>query len=247
MSPDAARSRSILPRVLRPDELVAHDRGSGARTTPLVTVARGATTFLNGITRFDPGAVIAHHTHNVTESVMVVQGDAIVDIDGERTRLGVFDTTVVPGNIPHHFENASADSPMAIFWTYGAIDATRTIETTGVTSRIDDEASSADKIDGPLYEVATIRVRDGGGEALERAVAEAVPLFQAARGARTFRLDRSLEDPQEYRLVVGWDTLEDHTRHFRESDAFRRWRELIADAVDGAPSAVHFRNVLTGF
>jgi quercetin dioxygenase-like cupin family protein/heme-degrading monooxygenase HmoA len=247
MATDAAKVRSLGARVMRPADLSAHDRGSGARTTPLVTIARGATAFLNGITWFDPGAVIAHHRHNVTESVMVVHGAAIVDIDGTRIALGVFDTTLVPGNVPHHFENASADSPMAIFWTYASVEATRTIESTNATSRIDAEASGEEGVDAPLFEVATIRVKEGKGEAFERAVKETAPLFQAARGARSLTLDRSHEDPSEYRLVIGWDKIEDHIEHFRESDAFRRWRESIADVVDGTPRVAHFRNVLTAF
>jgi heme-degrading monooxygenase HmoA/mannose-6-phosphate isomerase-like protein (cupin superfamily) len=248
MEINRAEARPIRAQVMRPQQLPTHDRGSGARTTPLATAARGATTFLNGITWFDAGAIIAHHSHNVTESVMVVHGDAIVDIDGERTPLRVFDTTLVSANVPHHFENASMDSPMAIFWTYGSIDATRTIDSTGVESRVDAEGSDADGgIHASLRENATIRVKKGKGEEFERAVREAAPWFQAAQGARSLSLERSLEDPLEYRLVVGWDTLEDHTERFRASDAFRQWRELIADAVEGTPQAAHFRTVLTAF
>jgi len=246
MSPSSARG-FLQPRILRPRQLPTNDRGAGARTTPLVTTARGGTTFLNGITWFDPGAVIAHHTHNVTESVVIVQGDAIVDIDGERTPLSTLDTTLVPANIPHHFENASADAPMAIFWTYASLEATRTIAATGESGRIDAEDGSGATTTGPVHEVATIRVKPGMGPAFERAVAAASPLFQAARGARTLTLERSDEDPLEYRLVVGWDSVEDHTEHFRTSQAFHHWRELIADAVDGTPRATHFRTVLTAF
>lgn len=237
----------IRPRVMRPSELPSHDRGSGARTTPLATASRGATAFLNGITWFEPGAAIAHHRHNVTESVMIVHGAAIVDIAGARTPLGVFDTTLVPADIAHHFENASADEPMAIFWTYASVDATRTLEATGATSRIDSEAARSDATREQVYEVATIRVKDGEDEQFARAVGAAAPLFQAAHGARTLRLERSHEDPREYRLTVGWDTLDDHIVRFRESEAFRRWRELIADVVDGPPTVAHFRNVLTAF
>jgi quercetin dioxygenase-like cupin family protein/heme-degrading monooxygenase HmoA len=235
----------LRPQIFRPDQLPGVDRGAGARTTPLATAARGATTFLNGITRFEPGAAIAHHRHNVTESVMVIAGDAIVDIDGTRTPLRTCDTTLVPANIPHHFENASADAPMAIFWTYASVDATRTIEATGEHGRIDAEQGS-DR-GQPVQEVAVIRVKEGTGASFERAVAAAAPLFQAARGARTLALQRSEEDPLEYRLVVGWDTVADHTEGFRRSAAFAEWRRLIGDFTDGPPQASHFRTVRTLF
>lgn len=236
----------LRPQVFRPDELPSVDRGSGARTTPLATAARGATTFLNGITRFEPGAAIAHHRHNVTESVTVIEGGAVVDVDGVRTPLRTLDTTLVPANVPHHFENASADAPMAILWTYASVDATRTIEATGEHGRIDAEQDNSDGRQ-PVQEVAVIRVRQGAGEGFERAVATAAPLFQAANGARTLALQRSEEDPLEYRLVVGWDSVAHHTEGFRNSAAFGEWRRLIGDFTDGPPRASHFRTVQTLF
>jgi heme-degrading monooxygenase HmoA len=60
-------------------------------------------------------------------------------------------------------------------------------------------------------------------------------------------LERSHENPLEYRLVVGWDSLADHLSGFRESADFQQWRRLIADSVAGMPEVAHFRNVLTAF
>jgi quercetin dioxygenase-like cupin family protein/quinol monooxygenase YgiN len=233
--------------VFRPDELPFKSRGGGARTIPLVTAARGATAYLNGITIFGPGAQIAHHIHNVAESVMVIQGEAIVDIDGVRTPLRTFDTTFVPANIPHHFENSSATEEMRIFWTYGSLDATRTIVDTGEHGRVDSEsAEQADPI-RVVREVASIEVLPGHEEAFEAAVARAIPLFQQANGARTFSLDVSDERSQAYRLNVVWESVHDHMVTFRDSDAFPEWRALIADHVASPPTVEHLRNVITGF
>ncbi|WP_327686351.1 cupin domain-containing protein [Streptomyces sp. NBC_00467] len=236
------------PLVLRPDELPARDRGTGAHTVSLVTSPRGATGFLNGITTFEPGAAIGHHIHNVAESVIVLQGDAVVDIDGERTPLRVFDITFVPANIPHHFENASDSAPMKIFWTYASVEATRTLLESGEHTRIDtEERGSAASPTSLVHEVARITVRPGTDEEFEAAVLAAAPLFQQTKGARTLVLERSHEDPLEYRLVVGWESLDDHLRGFRGSPAFQEWRRLIADSVAALPEVTHFRNVLTAF
>ncbi|MEP7454169.1 hypothetical protein [Phyllobacterium sp. SB3] len=70
------------PRILVPAEIPAYERGGGARTTPLVTRNIGATGFINGITIFSPGASIPVHTHNCDESVVILQGLAIAEIDG---------------------------------------------------------------------------------------------------------------------------------------------------------------------
>lgn len=125
--------------ILYPFERRAVDRGQGASTVPLVTGALGASTFLNGITTFQPGAAIPHHSHNCVESVVVVEGKAIVDIDGVETALDRFDTTFVPADVQHRFRNASDIEVLRILWTYGSIDATRTMIGTGITHRIDSE------------------------------------------------------------------------------------------------------------
>ncbi|WP_280171627.1 cupin domain-containing protein [Agrobacterium pusense] len=127
------------PAILRPADLKTNDRGGGARTTPLVTRKCGSTSMINGITTFDPGASIGLHRHNCEESVMVLDGHAIAEIDGVRYPLGPNDTTWIPANMPHRFINASQSEPMRIFWIYASIDATRTMIATGEERAIDAE------------------------------------------------------------------------------------------------------------
>lgn len=98
-----------------------------------------------------------------------------------------------------------------------------------------------------IRENATLTVKPGSAIAFEGAVAEAVPLFQSAPGAVSFRLDRSIENPLEYTLTVGWETLEDHTVGFRNSEAFAQWRELVGPYFAGAPQVKHLENVHVGF
>jgi quercetin dioxygenase-like cupin family protein len=131
------------PAVLRPKELKTNDRGGGARTIPLVTRKCGSTSMINGITAFDGGASIGLHKHNCEESVMVLDGNAIAEIDGVQHRLGQNDTTWIPANVPHRFINASGSEPMRIFWTYASIDATRTMMATGEERAIDAEHKAA--------------------------------------------------------------------------------------------------------
>ena len=234
------------PRVLVPADLPAIDRGGGARTVPLVTRDIGATSFLNGITEFAPGASIAHHSHNCVESVMIIEGTAIVDIDGVRASLGRHDTTFVPANIPHHFENASSFEHMAIFWTYASVDATRRGAATDEVRRVDGEAGAA--ADGrACRETARVRVRPGAEAAFEAAAAEAAALFQDAAGCRSFEVRRALEDPSTYLVCIEWDNLDDHLEGFRSSTAYPRWRALIRDLVVGDPEVAHDRLIVKGF
>lgn len=131
--------------ILRPDQLPVNDRGTGARTIPLVTRKCGSTSMINGMTAFDPGARIGLHFHNCEESVMILEGEAIAEIDGERIPLKAGDTTWIPPNVPHRFLNES-DAPMRILWIYGDVNATRTMVETGVEQSIDQEHETAKKL-----------------------------------------------------------------------------------------------------
>lgn len=122
--------------VLRPSELEAHDRGGGARTIPLVSRALGAAVFINGITEFAPGAAVPFHKHNCDESVVLLEGEAILDIAGEEYRLAAHDVAWIPADVPHRFRNASASGMMKILWTYASVNATRTLVETGETRPI---------------------------------------------------------------------------------------------------------------
>jgi len=123
----------IKHAVLRPDQIKSHDRGGGARTTPLVLPSIGASTFINGITEFGPGAAIAFHSHNCEESVVLLEGHAFLDIAGEVHELKPLDTTFIPPNVPHRFRNRSATEGMKILWIYASVNATRTLVDTGET------------------------------------------------------------------------------------------------------------------
>lgn len=133
--------------VLRPSTMMRHDRGSGAATTPVVTSATGSTSFMSGLTHFAPGAAIPLHFHNCDESVCLIDGIAVAEIDGVAHDLLPGDTSLIPAGVPHRFRNASDDVPMTILWTYATLDATRTIVATGETRRVDAEPGRASSPD----------------------------------------------------------------------------------------------------
>lgn len=131
------------PVVLRPSEIPPRQRGGGARTIPLVTRRTGSTSFINGITIFEPGAAIPLHKHNCEESVMLLEGRAVAEVGGVEYPISAGDVTFIPANIPHRFRNISDTQGMRILWTYASVDANRTIIETGDTRSIDDEHKAA--------------------------------------------------------------------------------------------------------
>ena len=118
--------------VIRFDEINPVDRGRGVKTTPLVGKWMGSTTLTNGTTAFDAGASIALHYHNCDESVVVLEGQAHCEIDGQVFELKALDTTFIPAGVPHRFWNAS-NQATRILWTYATAEVTRTFVETGET------------------------------------------------------------------------------------------------------------------
>jgi heme-degrading monooxygenase HmoA len=79
-----------------------------------------------------------------------------------------------------------------------------------------------------IYEIAEIQVKPDTNAAFEAAVREAIPLFKRAKGCEAMRLERCIERPDTYHLVVNWTTLENHTVDFRGSEDFQTWRALAS-------------------
>lgn len=98
-----------------------------------------------------------------------------------------------------------------------------------------------------ILEIAQIAVKAGMEEAFEAGVAAATPLFRRAKGCVSMELLRSIEIPARYRLLVKWETLENHTVDFRGSEDFQTWRGLVSHCFDGAPEVEHAAPTLEGF
>jgi heme-degrading monooxygenase HmoA len=98
-----------------------------------------------------------------------------------------------------------------------------------------------------ITEMAELLIKAGTDQQFEAAVALAVPLFQRARGCHSMRVERGIEQPDCYLLVVEWETLEDHEVHFRQSADFQEWRKLVGDYFSAPPKVVHTRTALVGF
>jgi len=120
------------PRVIRFAEISVVPRGSGVETKPLLLGSTSAESFVSGISTFPVGAALKSHKHNTEEMVVLLEGEAIVEMDGRQHDLVPYDTTHVPAGLFHRFINRGA-TPMRILWVYGATHVTRTFADTGET------------------------------------------------------------------------------------------------------------------
>jgi HTH-type transcriptional regulator, repressor for puuD len=124
---------SEAPMVFHPDLIEPFDRGSGVKTIPLLGKWNAEINQVTtGITIFGPGTGIPLHTHNVEETVLILEGEALVELGDHTLELTVGDTTWAPAGVPHRFANRGSGQ-MRIYWVYGGRYVTRTNCATGVT------------------------------------------------------------------------------------------------------------------
>ena len=95
-----------------------------------------------------------------------------------------------------------------------------------------------------ILEIADIRVTPGKGSefdtAIQRGIAE---VASKAKGFRGFKVNRGIESPDRYILMIYWDTLENHTVDFRQGPLFPQWRAIVGPFFAAPPSVEHFELV----
>ena len=94
-----------------------------------------------------------------------------------------------------------------------------------------------------ILEVAHLSVRSGQEVAFESTFAVAQAIIGASPGYRGHQLQRCIEKPGRYILLVQWATLEDHTAGFRQSAAYSEWQRLLHHFYDAFPTVEHYVEV----
>ena len=91
-----------------------------------------------------------------------------------------------------------------------------------------------------ILERAIFAIQPGTEQDFEVAMKQAKEVVAQARGFRSLTLQRGIEQPSSYLLLIEWDSVEDHMQGFRESELFVRWRELIGAYFAAAPEVEHY-------
>ena len=95
-----------------------------------------------------------------------------------------------------------------------------------------------------ILERALITVKPGQAEAFKQAFAKARPHIEGSKGCRKVEMRQGIEHPDDFLLLVWWDTLEDHNIGFRESPAFTEWRAILGPLFAAPPTVVHHHEPL---
>lgn len=91
-----------------------------------------------------------------------------------------------------------------------------------------------------ILEHAVLDVVPGEEPEFERAFSEATSIIASMPGFRSLALQRCIERPARYLLLVEWERLEDHTQGFRGSPHYERWKALLHHFYEPFPVVEHY-------
>ena len=92
-----------------------------------------------------------------------------------------------------------------------------------------------------ILEVADIRILPGQQTEFEAALRRGLKLIAGnSKGFRGWKVNKGIENPERYLLMIFWETLEDHTIGFRQSALFAEWRSIVGPFFAAAPLVEHF-------
>lgn len=94
-----------------------------------------------------------------------------------------------------------------------------------------------------ILELALLDVQPGQESDFESAFAQAQSIISSMGGYVSHDLQRCVENPSRYVLLVRWETLADHTEGFRGSAEYEDWKRLLHHFYDPFPTVEHFESV----
>ena len=92
-----------------------------------------------------------------------------------------------------------------------------------------------------ILEIADIRIIPGKAAEFDAAIQRGVETVASkSKGFRGYKVNKSVESPERYLLMIYWDTLENHTVDFREGPLFPQWRAIVGPFFAAPPAVEHF-------
>lgn len=92
-----------------------------------------------------------------------------------------------------------------------------------------------------ILELAEIRIHPGQQAEFDVAIQRGLnEVIAHAKGFRGFKVNKGIESPERYILMIFWETLENHTIDFRGSEAFAAWRSIVGPFFAVPPVVEHF-------
>jgi quercetin dioxygenase-like cupin family protein len=99
------------------------------RSTLGITPEGGARRASTSLEEVPPGCALPRHTDSAEETIVVVAGEAEVELDGERGTVPAGGVALVPEGVPHQVFNAGED-PLRFVAVYADVDVVTRYEDT---------------------------------------------------------------------------------------------------------------------
>lgn len=97
---------------------------------------------------------------------------------------------------------------------------------------------------GKVLEVATLNIISGKTAEFEAAFKLAHPLVESISGYIKHDLVAGIEKPDQYILLIWWESLEAHMVGFRESQEYQQWKELLHKFFAPDTTVLHYSKKL---
>ena len=94
-----------------------------------------------------------------------------------------------------------------------------------------------------ILEAVLLSTKPGQSVEFEASFRKAQEIIAAARGYISHELQRCIEQPDSYLLLVRWESVEAHERGFRGSDEYQQWKALLHHFYDPFPTVFHYEPV----
>lgn len=94
-----------------------------------------------------------------------------------------------------------------------------------------------------ILEAVMLQVKKGMEQEYEEAFRKASELISSMKGYISHDLQLCIEAEGKYLLLVSWETLEDHTVGFRQSEEYQEWKNQLHHFYDPFPTVEHFQKV----
>ena len=94
-----------------------------------------------------------------------------------------------------------------------------------------------------ILEIAQLKIKPGLEADFETAFSQAQRIIASMPGYLSHELQRCIERPDEYALLVEWTSVEAHEVGFRKSAEYQEWQKLLHHFYDPFPTVLHYQSV----
>lgn len=98
-----------------------------------------------------------------------------------------------------------------------------------------------------ILEVADIRIQPGQQAEFDKAILQGIEsAVSKSPGFIGYQVQKCIETPERYLLLIRWETLANHTVDFRGGPLFPQWRAIVGPFFASPPAVEHFELLAGG-